>query len=71
MKLTTSSSRFGALLQQFFVERLMQQQRASARTIASYRDCFRLLLSFAEHQLGKRPAEIAVGDLTHRLFYPF
>lgn len=71
MKLTTSSTRFGALLQQFFVERLMQQRHASARTIAAYRDCFRLLLVFAERRLGKRPAEIAIEDLNASLVLDF
>ena len=35
------------LLQGFFTQRLMKQRRASAHTIASYRDTFRLLLQFA------------------------
>jgi integrase/recombinase XerD len=51
------------LLQQFFVERLMQQRQASARTIPAYRDCFRLLLAFAEQRLKKRPAAITLEDL--------
>lgn len=71
MKLTTSSTRFATLLQQFFVERLMQQRYASARTIAAYRDCFRLLLVFAERRLGKRPAEIAIEDLNASLVLDF
>jgi len=53
----------GSLLQQFFVERLMQQRHASSCTIAAYRDCLRLLLAFAEHRLGKRPANLALQDL--------
>lgn len=71
MKLTTSSTRFGTVLQQFFVERLMQQRHASARPIAAYRDCFRLLLVFAERRLGKRPAEIAIEDLNASLVLDF
>lgn len=46
---------FPALLQQFFTQRLMQQRQASAHTIASYRDSFRLLLRFAQQQLGVAP----------------
>jgi hypothetical protein len=39
---------FAALLESFFTQRLMQQRRASAHTIASYRDTFRLLLRFIQ-----------------------
>lgn len=66
-----TSTRFGTLLQQFFVERLMQQRHASARTVAAYRDCFRLLLDFAERRLGKRPAQIAIEDLDAPLILGF
>jgi hypothetical protein len=31
---------FGVLLERYFTQRLMQQRRASAHTIASYRDTF-------------------------------
>jgi len=34
----SSASNFAALLQEFFVERLMQQRAVSPQTIASYRD---------------------------------
>ena len=45
-------------LQAFFTERLITQRRASAHTIASYRDTFRLLLGFAHgaHRQGAVPA---------------
>ncbi len=33
-------------LEAFFTQRLMAQKNASPNTIASYRDCFRLLLGF-------------------------
>lgn len=62
---------FGSLLQQFFVERLMQQRHASPCTIATYRDCFRLLLNFAEEQLGKRPAKILLQDLNPTFILKF
>ena len=38
------STDFAALLQRFFVERLLHQRSASPRTVESYRDSFRLLL---------------------------
>ncbi len=62
---------FGSLLQQFFVERLIQQRHASPCTIATYRDCFRLLLAFAEERLGKRPAKILLQDLNPTLILKF
>jgi integrase/recombinase XerD len=61
----------GSLLQQFFVERLMQQRHASSCTIAAYRDCLRLLLAFAEHRLGKRPANLTLQDLNSPFILEF
>lgn len=56
-------TRFPALLQSFFLDRLLRERSASAHTIASYRDSFRLLLRFAAEQLGKLPSELDIGDL--------
>jgi len=39
------------LLQGFFTQRLMEQRRVSPHTISSYRDTFRLLLTFAQQRL--------------------
>jgi len=55
---------FPALLQSFFTDRLLQQLRASPHTIASYRDTFKLLLHFANDELGKEPAVLSLKDLT-------
>ena len=55
---------FPALLQSFFTDRLLQQWRASAHTVASYRDAFRLLLRFASEKLGKEPSALPLKDLT-------
>jgi site-specific recombinase XerD len=52
-----------ALVQAFFTDRLLRQRRASAHTIAGYRDTFRLLLHFAAEQLGKNPTELEIEDL--------
>ena len=43
--------------------RLVQQQNASARTVASYRDTFRLLLGYFEQVHKKRPTALAMTDL--------
>ena len=45
---------FPALLQDFFLRRLIEQRGVSARTVESYRDAFELLLGFAEQRTGKR-----------------
>ena len=62
---------FARLLQQFFMQRLMQQQRASPCTVAAYRDSFRLLLAFAHRRLGKRPSDIALDDLNASFILEF
>lgn len=52
-----------ALIERYFTERLMRQRSVSPNTIASYRDTFRLLFSFAQARLHKRPSDLALGDL--------
>jgi site-specific recombinase XerD len=51
------------LLQAFFTDRLITQLGASAHTIASYRDTFRLLLGYVHQQTGKLPTHLDLGDL--------
>jgi hypothetical protein len=41
----------------------MQQRQASAHTIASYRDTFRLLLQFAQQRLRKAPSTLVLEDI--------
>ncbi|NGO90696.1 MAG: tyrosine-type recombinase/integrase [Halomonas sp.] len=62
---------FPCLLQQFFVQRLMQQRQASPNTVSAYRDTFRLLLAFAHRQLGKHPSELTMEDLNATLILDF
>ncbi len=50
-------------MQSFFTERLLGQLRASPNTVASYRDTFRLLLSFARQRTGKTPSKLELEDL--------
>lgn len=71
MKTSAVTPLLGPVLQQFFVERLMQQRHASGCTVAAYRDCFRLLLDFLEKRLGKRPAAVALQDLNATLVLDF
>ncbi len=58
-----SAARFPALLQQFFTERLVTHQDASAYTVAAYRDTFRLLLRFAQTRVGRAPSDLRLEDL--------
>jgi site-specific recombinase XerD len=51
------------LLQRFFYERLIQQQHASSRTIASYRDTFRLLLAFFAQHCQRELTTLCLADL--------
>lgn len=62
---------FATLLQHFFTERLLQQQNASPRTVAAYRDTFRLLLNYAERERGKSPAKLALCDFDATLVLDF
>lgn len=51
------------VMQSFFAQRLMRELGASAHTIASYRDTFRLLLGFAQQQLSAAPSSLSFADL--------
>ncbi len=66
-----STPSFSILLQRFFVEHLGRQRAVSPRTIATYRDTFRLLLSFAEARIGKAPTALALADLDAQLILTF
>jgi len=62
---------FAALLESFFTQRLMQQRCASAHTIASYRDTFRLLLQFVHRRLNRAPSALALEDIDAPLVVSF
>jgi site-specific recombinase XerD len=50
-------------LQAFFTDRLARQRQASPRTVAAYRDTFRLLLAFVQRQIGKAPFALGFEHL--------
>jgi site-specific recombinase XerD len=54
---------FQSLLQRFFLERLINQQNASACTILSYRDTFRILLKYAHEYLGISASSFSIKDI--------
>jgi integrase/recombinase XerD len=64
-------SALAPVLQAFFTDRLITQRDSSPRTIAAYRDTFRLLLSFAHEQTGKQPFELDIDDLDAPLIGAF
>jgi integrase/recombinase XerD len=66
-----STPSFATLLQSFFLEHLGRHRAVSPRTIAAYRDCFRLLLQFAEQHIGKSPTTFALTDLDASLALAF
>jgi integrase/recombinase XerD len=68
---SASPPSFATLLQRFFAEHLMRHRDVSSRTIAAYRDTFRLLLLFAERDIGKAPTRVALADLDAKLILAF
>jgi len=58
-----AASTFPALLESFFLDRLLRQRQVSSHTVASYRDTFRLLLQFAQQRLRKVPSALSLPDL--------
>lgn len=67
----TGQPSVATLLERFFTQRLMRQRRASAHTIASYRDTFRMLLQFAHERLRKAPSALALEDIDAPLVMAF
>ncbi len=55
---------FPALLQRFFAERLIGHQNASPRTVAAYRDTFRLLLHYLQAQRRITPSGLTFEHLS-------
>ncbi len=67
----TARASFATLLEGFFTQRLMHQRQASAHTIASYRDTFRMLLRFVQKRLHKAPSALALEDIDAPLVAAF
>jgi len=67
----TSTTSFASVLTRFFTQRLMQQRQASAHTVSSYRDTFRLLLRFAKARTGKEPSSLAWDEIDAPLISAF
>lgn len=63
MKVTTEGELLGPPLQRYFYDYLINQRRLSPRTVAAYRDTFKLLLAFLERRRGKKPECVRLKDL--------
>lgn len=58
-------------LQAYFTTRLARQRQASPRTVASYRDAFRLLVSYTHTRTGKAPSQLDLADLDTEMISGF
>ena len=63
MKPSKSGCSVASLIERYFTERLMRQRNVSSNTIASYRDTFRQLFTFAQARLRKPPSALTPDDL--------
>src|SRR5258707_7405370 len=58
-----TSTLVGPLLQVFFTEYLVAQNRLSQQAVASYRDTFRLLLRSVQRETGVGPETLTIAQL--------
>jgi integrase/recombinase XerD len=66
-----SKTLFSTVVQEFFSNRLINEKNVSVRTIASYRDTFRLLLRYAEQHRNKSPVDLSFADVDATLVLGF
>ncbi|MFT3764787.1 MAG: site-specific integrase [Minicystis sp.] len=71
MTVTTPTTGFATLLQDYFCQRLLAQRNASPRTIASYRDTFRLFLRYVHEHTRTAPAALTLADLDAPIILAF
>jgi len=60
-----------ALLERFFIQRLIEQRQASPHTISSYRDTFCQFLRFTEQRLHKQPSRLTFEQIDAPLIIAF
>jgi site-specific recombinase XerD len=58
-------------LQAWFTDRLIAQRNVSPHTIRAYRDTLRLLLDYAETQIGRQPSQLDIAELDAPLIAAF
>jgi integrase/recombinase XerD len=69
--MTSHSTFLAPHVQAFFTQHLCQHKQASPQTIASYRDTFRLFLTFVKDTTGREPAALQLRDLDAPLVLQF
>lgn len=67
----TLAPSFAHLLQDFFLEHLLAQRNVSPRTVAAYRDAFRLLLRYVQDRNRKPLATLTLVDLDAPVVFAF
>lgn len=67
----TASLSLAPLLERFFTQRLMQQRQVSPHTISSYRDTFRLFLTFTQQRLHTPPSRLRFEEIDAPLIVAF
>jgi site-specific recombinase XerD len=71
MTTTPISASLAPLLERFFTQRLMQQRQVSPHTISSYRDTFRLFLTFTQQRLHTPPSRLKFEQIDAPLIAAF
>jgi len=69
--MTSRSTFLAPHVQAFFTQHLCQHKQASPQTIASYRDTFRLFLTFVKDTTGREPTALHLSDLDAPLVLHF
>src|SRR5437667_11993522 len=69
--MTSHSTSLAPHVQAFFTQHLCQHKQVSPQTIASYRDTFRLFLTFVKDTTGREPAALQLSDLDAPLVLQF
>ena len=67
----TASLSLAPLLERFFTQRLIQQRQVSPHTISSYRDTFRLFLTFTQQRLHTPPSRLRLEEIDAPLIVAF
>jgi len=60
---TIEDELLGPPLQRYFCDYLINQRQLSPRTVAAYRDTFKLLLEFFERRRGSKPDSLRLKDV--------
>lgn len=67
----TEAPTLPSLVQRFFTQHLCDQKNVSPRTVAAYRDGFRLFFQFLQERTGRSPSDLQMADLDERAVLAF